>query len=169
MKITLPVLRNFLHIFGKRNYDMIDDNSIKANIYKRRKQKGLTQKEMAEQLGMDRTSYRNIERGNAKILGGRITEIAKFLEISTEELVFGYIPEEGKEASLQDYENYFRERVKDIIKSYEARIDSMNGEASLLKEINNELRERIKDKEEIINLFKKRLEKLENKKKGEKQ
>ena len=53
------------------------------------------------------------------------------------QIVFGYIPEEGKEASLQDYENYFRERVKDIIKSYEARIDSMNGEASLLKEINS--------------------------------
>lgn len=133
---------------------MIDDNSIKANIFIKRSQRGITQKEMAEKLGMDRTTYRKIEKGDTRILGGRLTEIAGCLGISTEELVLGYIPSSGDVLTLQEYEAEFNKRVKVILKTYEEKINDLNKELSLLQDLNKELKERIKDKEEIIGFMK---------------
>lgn len=129
---------------------MIDDNSIKANIFLKRSQRGITQKEMAEKLGMDRTTYRGIEKGKTKILGGRLKAIAGCLGVTTEELVLGYIPISGDSFSLNEDETEFNKRVKVILKSYEEKINEMNKDIDLLKVLNDELRERIRDKEEII-------------------
>ena len=43
----------------------MDNNSIKENIRKIRKSKGLTQEEMAHRMGISLTAYRDLEKGSA--------------------------------------------------------------------------------------------------------
>jgi len=70
----------------------MDNNSVKKNLKNSRKEKRITQKEMAEKMGISRTAYRNLEEGDTKLLSDHIGQFARILGKSEEELVLGYHP-----------------------------------------------------------------------------
>lgn len=63
-------------------------NSIVGNKLKRlRKQKGLTQEQMADLLSISQSTYARIENGESQSWAGYIKKICKIFEILPEELV----------------------------------------------------------------------------------
>ena len=70
----------------------MDNTSIKKNIRKVRTSRKYTQEEMAHELGMSLSAYREFEKGGTSILNDNLLKMASFLETPTEELVLGYQP-----------------------------------------------------------------------------
>ena len=70
----------------------MDNTSIKNNIRNKRKERKFTQEEVAHQLGISLTAYRDIEKGGTSIVNSNLIRIADLLETTTEELVLGYRP-----------------------------------------------------------------------------
>ena len=59
----------------------MDNKTVKENIYRIRKEKKITQQQMAERLGMSRNSYRRIESGDTVLVNDHIVQIADLLEM----------------------------------------------------------------------------------------
>jgi transcriptional regulator with XRE-family HTH domain len=138
--MVLPIL-----LFPTKNTDM-DNISIKDNIRKIRKAHKLTQEEMALQLGISITAYRDLEKGNTSILNGNVVKIAELLDTPTEEIVLGYRPSQIESASLQE-----------VHAEYSSRIDVLERRIKDLEKLVASDEEIIRGKNEIISLLKKRL------------
>ena len=124
----------------------MDNASIKNNIRKIRKAHKLTQEEMALQLGISITAYRDLEKGNTSILNGNVVKIAELLDTPTEEIVLGYRPSQIESASLQE-----------VHAEYSSRIDVLERRIKDLEKLVASDEEIIRGKNEIISLLKKRL------------
>ena len=124
----------------------MDNISIKDNIRKIRKAHKLTQEEMALQLGISITAYRDLEKGNTSILNGNVVKIAELLDTPTEEIVLGYRPSQIESASLQE-----------VHAEYSSRIDILERRIKDLEKLVASDEEIIRGKNEIISLLKKRL------------
>ena len=73
----------------------MNNGDIKRRIYKRRIEKGLSQAEVAEMLSISQTSYYKIEKGNTNLISERLPQIAAALGIKEDELIFGYLHDDG--------------------------------------------------------------------------
>ena len=124
----------------------MDNSSIKDNIRKIRKSRKLTQEEMALQLGISITAYRDIEKGNTSILNGNLIKIASLLETPAEELVLGYRPSQIENATLQE-----------VQAEYSGRVDTLERRIKDLEKLVASNEEIIRSKNEIIYMLKKRL------------
>ena len=124
----------------------MDNISIKDKIRKIRKAHKLTQEEMALQLGISITAYRDLEKGNTSILNGNVVKIAELLDTPTEEIVLGYRPSQIESASLQE-----------VHAEYSSRIDVLERRIKDLEKLVASDEEIIRGKNEIISLLKKRL------------
>lgn len=102
----------------------MDSSSVKKNILKTRKDLGLTQKEMADKLGISRTAYRNLEKGETKVYSSHISAMARLSGKNEEELVLGYVPRASEEQHLREMDN-LAERMKTMQEQYEARIQDL--------------------------------------------
>lgn len=60
---------------------------IGANIRRLRLARGFTQEELAEELGMTRTSLVNLEAGRQRILLHRALELAQVFKITMDDLI----------------------------------------------------------------------------------
>jgi transcriptional regulator with XRE-family HTH domain len=132
----------------------MDDNSIKGNISALREESDISQTEMAIRLGIDRNTYRKIERGETRILNGRVADIARELGVSTEKLVLGYDPAgPGPDSRLEDCREAFRQREQALVENYEHKIEELRREIRGLRELSDTLKEQIKDKNAIISFL----------------
>ena len=88
---------------------------IHNRIRRAREQAGFSQTEMAEELGVGRTSYVAFESGRVRLFHRTVGKMAERLGISPEELLFGPRPDEGllrdqtaldewKRATVEEYE-----------------------------------------------------------------
>ena len=90
----------------------MNDNSIKRAIKDRRKELGLTQAWMAEQLGIEERTYKLVESyGGTRLLYGRMEEIAQILDISLSNLLED---EEEKSSMLKDERNGYESLLADL-------------------------------------------------------
>jgi transcriptional regulator with XRE-family HTH domain len=64
-----------------------DKNTIGERIAKIRKEKGLTQKELADKIGISRSLLANYECGWTRLFGDMIAGFAIALEVSTDEIL----------------------------------------------------------------------------------
>ena len=125
----------------------MDNISIKNNIRTIRKARKLTQEEMAHNLGISVTAYRDIEKGNTSILNSNLTRIAFLLDTPTEEIVLGYRPAqiEGK-------------NLKEVQEEYSGKINILERRIADLEKLVKVQDENISSKNEIISMLKKRLD-----------
>lgn len=144
----------------------MDDNSIKDNICRIRKEKGLSQNEMAERLGMERNSYRSIEKGPVKIINPTLFKIAEVFGVPVIQLITGADEAPSADSLLGEKDEspaYGRIKVleekADELSRQTARLE---GRVSDLEEMNGILKARLKDKEDIIALLKKNPEYFRN-------
>lgn len=124
----------------------MDNISIKDNIRKIRKAHKLTQEEVALQLGISITAYRDLEKGNTSILNGNVLKMAELLDTPTEELVLGYRPSQIESSNLQE-----------VHAEYSNRIEVMERRIMDLEKLVSSKEEIILGKNEIISMLKKRL------------
>ena len=131
----------------------MDNARIKENIIRIRNEKGISQEDMANSLGISRNSYRSIEKGSTNVISRRLGEIAHLLGVSEEELALGYQPVESAE-KLEDIRLQYRKSVEDVKMSADVRIAELEKTVSMLNETIANLREIIDSKNEIIALLK---------------
>lgn len=70
----------------------MDNQSIKKNIELLRRRSGLSQTEAARQLDISRVAFRNLEKGDTKIVNDLFFKLAEILGVSPEHLMLGYEP-----------------------------------------------------------------------------
>jgi len=86
-----------LTIFAEKYIKM----DIGSNIKRLREQRGIKQHEIADLIGMHRSNYSKIENGQRDISIAAIEKVAKFFNLSIDELV--HLGEDlPKEVSLED-------------------------------------------------------------------
>lgn len=120
----------------------MDNFTIKDNIRKRRKERKLTQEEMADRLDISLTAYRDLEKGNTNIVNANVIRIAELLETSTEELVLGYRPVQAPGKLLEDMRS-----------EYGNRMSVMERRIADLEKLVASLEETIRSKNEIITML----------------
>lgn len=133
----------------------MDDNSIKEIIALLREKKGLSQTELANRIGIDRNTYRNLEKGDTRILSPHIEAIAKELGTTTEHLLLGTDLEEERKLSLNDIDARETELVSIVRNMYSEKISMLEKEVADLKELVEILKSRIYDKDLIISMLRK--------------
>lgn len=123
----------------------MDNNSIKDNIRRIRKRSGMTQEDMAHELGISLTAYRDLERGATNIVNSNIARIAEITGTTTEE-VLGYttVPDE--------------DRIQDVQVEYGAKIEILQTRINDLEKIVASLEDVIATKNEIISILKKNID-----------
>lgn len=123
----------------------MDNNSIKDNIRRIRKRSGMTQEDMAHELGISLTAYRDLERGATNIINSNIARIAEITGTTTEE-VLGYttVPDE--------------DRIQDVQVEYGAKIENLQTRINDLEKIVASLEDVIATKNEIISILKKNID-----------
>ena len=124
----------------------MDNSSIKDNIRKIRKARKLTQEDMALQMGISLTAYRDFEKGSTSILNGNLHRIASLLETTAEEIVLGYRPAQIEGGRLQD-----------VQEEYSGKICVLERRITDLEKLVESHEETIRSKNEIISMLKKRL------------
>jgi transcriptional regulator with XRE-family HTH domain len=124
----------------------MDNASIKENIRRTRKDKGMTQEDMAAGLGISLTAYRDLERGGTNMMNANLIRIAELLDTSLEELLLGYKPVQADGM-----------RVEEVRAEYGGRISVMERRISDLEKLVSSLEETISSKSEIISMLKKKL------------
>ncbi|MCR4859317.1 MAG: helix-turn-helix domain-containing protein [Bacteroidales bacterium] len=92
-----------------------------TRIRQAREQAGLTQAEMAEELGVGRTTYVAFEVGRTQLFNRQVGKMAKHLGITPEELLLGVTDEEGLLLQKADFEEWKRRTVQD----YETRLAAL--------------------------------------------
>ena len=122
----------------------MDNTSIKENIRKIRKQRKMTQEDMAHLLGISVTAYRDLEKGNTSIMNAHFLKIAELLETSTEELVLGYRPVQMPGKKLEEMQAEYSERIT-----------ALEMENDYLKKLVKSLEETIATKNQIIEMLQK--------------
>ena len=118
------------------------NSTIKDNIRKRRKERKLTQEEMADRLDISLTAYRDLEKGHTNIVNANVIRIAELLETSTEELVLGYRPVQAPGKLLEDMRS-----------EYGNRMSVMERRIADLEKLVASLEETIRSKNEIITML----------------
>ena len=124
----------------------MDNNSIKDNIRRLRKQRRLTQEEMALQLGISLTAYRDFEKGKTSILHCNLSRIASLLNTPAEEVLLGYKPSQAEGA-----------RLKDIEEEYSGRIAVLETRISDLEKLIKSKEETIRNMDQIISMLRQKL------------
>lgn len=121
----------------------MDNKTVKENIYRIRKEKKITQQQMAERLGMSRNSYRRIESGDTVLVNDHIVQIANLLEMSPDELLLGDSASDG------------RKILDEMRVGYAQEISDRNRTISSLEERIRLLEDLVRTKDEIITMLKK--------------
>ena len=122
----------------------MDNTSIKENIRKFRKERKMTQEEIADMLGISITAYRDLERGSTSIMNGHFLRIAELFDTSTEELVLGYRPAQMPGKKLEEMQA-----------EYDVRIENLEKENEYLRKLVKSLEETIATKTQIIEMLQK--------------
>ena len=125
----------------------MDNVSIKDNIRKIRKERKLTQEEMAHHLGISLTAYRDFEKGSTSILNGNLHKIASLLDTPAEEIVLGYRPSQIEGTNLQE-----------VQEEYSGKIDVLERRIRDLEKLVRSHEEIISSKNEIIAMLKRRID-----------
>lgn len=121
----------------------MDNLSIKENIRKARKKCGLTQEDMAHELGISITAYRDLEKGPTAIINGNIPKISGITGTPLEELLLGFspMPSDGL--------------LEDVQAEYGNRLASLQTRIADLEKLVRSQEETIRYEEEIIIMLKK--------------
>ena len=127
--------------------------SLNKTLYKIRRERGMSQEDIAERLKISVTSYRKIEKGTTPLISDRAYEIAEALNIPFNQ----FLLEDNSEVKLPSSQI---ESIKEIFESQLTTEREHYNELFLQKEkIIKKLEELVSTKSEIIDLLKEKLSK----------
>lgn len=125
-----------------------------------RKQKKLSQTDVADVLGISQNAYSRIERGETKLTVDRIKQIAKVLDVKYYDLLSGASAhiDSGESEQIEILKEELRlanlKRLQDIKEISKRKTTEYMEEKKLLKEM-------IKEKEKVISLLEDKVKMLE--------
>ena len=131
-----------------------------CNIQRIRQEKRISQKEIAERLGISRTAYVNLEKGRTRIVNENVEKFAEITGVSTAEIVLGYKIPENLNTLEKAQAEYGRKR-KELIDEYEERIDKLNRTIDELKQQVSDLRDLVETKTDLIDFYRAELKRLQ--------
>lgn len=99
--------------------------TVGNKLKKIRKQKDLSQEEIASSLKLSQSTYARIERGESGSWASHINIICEVFEISPEDLFKVEIAEEKEESSNLNETSIINQLSNKIIEQYEARIKEL--------------------------------------------
>lgn len=121
----------------------MDNDSIKDNILRLRKIRGLSQTEAARRCGISMTHYRSLESGQSCLVNPLLPRIAEVLDIGVGCLIFGSWNREERDFRLEDEEAGYGfsdniaarsdKRCSDMREEYEARLQKAGEENTALR------------------------------------
>lgn len=133
----------------------MDNGSIKDNITRIRTRLNISQSEMADRMGISRNAYRNIESGDTKLISEYIVQIAALLDLSTEEIVLGYIPQKDNGKLIEDIKNSYNQRSTSSEEKHKDELTRLKREIETLKDLVKAQKETIATKNEMISMLRK--------------
>lgn len=142
---------------SKKDYGMVDNDSVKKIILKIRESLGLSQEDMAALLGISRNTYRNIEKGQTKLISDTVGKIAEVAKLSPEEVVLGYMPVKDKSEALRDARDRMNEKVQAIQAELGGQLEVLRTENEMLKRLLAATEESNKTKDSMIAMLQKQL------------
>lgn len=101
---------------------MSTKEEILSRIKALREERGLSQSQLADELGIGRTTYLNFETGKTRLFSKNLVAMAEYFQLSEEEILCG---EKPSEAVLRDVEDFEEKRLA-LIAEYEARLSDLN-------------------------------------------
>ena len=122
---------------------------LHTRIRDAREKAGLTQEEMADRIGIGRTTYINFENGQTNLFSKNLHKMVAVLGVSEEELLFGPRPDQGlldeisgwevrKQQFIDDYENRLAE-LREQLEAARREIDQRDKTIATLCDINKHL------------------------------
>lgn len=67
----------------------MDNKTFQENAVKLRRERKLTQQEVADRLGISRIAYSKLERGETRLVNESAEKLARLYEIPEDELIYG--------------------------------------------------------------------------------
>lgn len=67
----------------------MDSKTFQENAVKLRRERKLTQQEVADRLGISRIAYSKLERGETRLVNESAEKLARLYEIPEDELIYG--------------------------------------------------------------------------------
>ena len=136
----------------------MNNDTVKKNIERIRTEKKMSQEEMASALGVTRNTYRNIEKGDTKLISNTIIKFAEWAGMTPEEVVLGYLPVEDRDNALKDTREMMNRRIAVLTEEYEDKLERMRKEISLLKDLIKEKDDNIRNLKSCMAILEKRAE-----------
>ena len=121
----------------------MDNQSIKKNIEFLRMSAGLSQTEVAHQLEISRVAFRNIEKGETKIVNEILFKLAEILGVSPEHILLGYEPG-ASDSVLEERNSRLMNQMESMVSDYEQRLDELRQKYADLLEFNRNQSDYIK-------------------------
>lgn len=121
---------------------------FQQNAVKLRKERRMTQEDVAREIGVSRISYSKLERGETRILNEGVEKLARLFDVSEDELLFG--ARKGADTgatALEEGEMPYGSAA------LQRQLVSMEREIALLKDLVGTLQETIESQREMIALL----------------
>lgn len=104
-------------------------DTVHTNIRRARENAGFSQTEMAEELGVGRTSYIAFESGRTRLIHPIAGKMAERLGLTREELLFGRRPDEElllDQAALEEWKRSTVEQYEQRLVALQEKLDAAN-------------------------------------------
>ena len=134
----------------------MNNDSVKKNLERIRTEKKLSQEDMAGVLGVARNTYRNIEKGDTKLISDTVMKVAEWAGLTPEEVVLGYLPVEDRDGALRDARERMDERITMLTNEYEEKLARSREEITLLRDLIREKDDNIRNLKSWIAMLEKR-------------
>ncbi|MBQ8060545.1 MAG: helix-turn-helix transcriptional regulator [Bacteroidales bacterium] len=122
---------------------IMDESTIRMNLKNERLAHGLTQKVIAEKIGISIPAYQKLERGRTNILNPNFIKCADILGITLAELVNGFVPVRNADRLFTEVQQEYGEKLRIQESGYRSELKERNREIERLESV-------IKDKEDTI-------------------
>ncbi len=109
----------------------MDKSTISENIIKARKEKGMSQEEMAFRMDIGLSTYKNFEEGKINLLSRHFEKFGEITGKTVEELILGHDAGQG----LLNQDGFSEEKKRALIDEYEQRLKDKDDNIASLKQL----------------------------------
>ena len=153
--VLLGYLSGKVVILLKPRLELMDEKVVKQRIKAFRKESKLSQKELADKIGISRNAYIGIENGETRIFNEKLQKIAEITDTSVEKIVLGYEPVEGANLKLGEAKVEYEAKLSHLQEEFEKRLKEKDETIALLKKLVDSLQDSLRSKDSIIAMLQK--------------
>ena len=131
----------------------MDNGDLKRNIERLREERKLTQEQVADRIGVVRNTYRNIEKGDTRLISDHLLKIADVLETTPEALIIGYQPDEHAQRGFRSLREEYDRRSAFEQEQHRQELEEKDRTIAALRKEVGRLEQLLEAKEVIISLL----------------